>query len=138
MQPCFECGRPAEHAHHVVPRVRGGTRTVQLCAVCHGKVHERDMGTPALTRAALALKRDRNERLGGTQLPYGKRLATDGIHLEDCQAEQDIIRMVRMLQSARLSSRRIAAYLAAQGHYSRVGKPFTPSAILAMHAREAP
>lgn len=115
MQPCFECGRPAEHEHHVVPRVRGGTRTVKLCAVCHGKAHDRGMGTPSLTRTALALKRDRNERIS-RWLPYGKTLAPDGVNLMEHSTEQDIIRMVRMLLSARLSSRRIAAYLAAQGH----------------------
>ena len=36
---CFECGKPASHAHHVVPRSEGGTRTVPLCSECHGKVH---------------------------------------------------------------------------------------------------
>lgn len=36
---CFECGRKAENAHHVVPREVGGTRTVPLCEECHRKVH---------------------------------------------------------------------------------------------------
>src|SRR4051812_39798680 len=39
---CFECGQPAECQHHVVPKCLGGTKTVPLCLVCHGKVHERD------------------------------------------------------------------------------------------------
>jgi len=34
MIACFECGKPAEHDHHVVPVVRGGTRTVPLCSEC--------------------------------------------------------------------------------------------------------
>ncbi len=36
---CFECGQPADHEHHVVPRVLGGTRTIPLCGLHHGMVH---------------------------------------------------------------------------------------------------
>lgn len=37
--PCFECGQPAAHEHHVVPASCGGTKTVPLCETCHGKIH---------------------------------------------------------------------------------------------------
>lgn len=37
---CFECDGPAAHQHHVVPRARGGTRTVPLCGECHAKAHD--------------------------------------------------------------------------------------------------
>jgi len=37
---CFECGESEKiHNHHVVPRIKGGTKTIPLCEVCHGKVH---------------------------------------------------------------------------------------------------
>ena len=36
---CFECGKPAEHEHHVVPVVLGGKKKIPLCADCHSKVH---------------------------------------------------------------------------------------------------
>jgi len=39
---CFECGKSAHHAHHVVPKSKGGTRTIPLCRKCHGKVHNRN------------------------------------------------------------------------------------------------
>lgn len=39
MAACFECDEPAIHWHHVVPRVKGGSRTVPLCRSCHGKAH---------------------------------------------------------------------------------------------------
>ena len=39
---CFECNAPAECNHHVVPKSLGGTQTVPLCLICHGKIHERD------------------------------------------------------------------------------------------------
>jgi transposase len=41
---CFECGSTDDlHEHHVVPRVKGGTKTVALCVRCHGLVHGRNM-----------------------------------------------------------------------------------------------
>ena len=40
-QFCFECGKPSEFNHHVVPVSSGGTKTVPLCAICHGLVHDR-------------------------------------------------------------------------------------------------
>ena len=40
MRYCFECGSKKDlMEHHVVPRVLGGTKTVLLCSVCHGKAH---------------------------------------------------------------------------------------------------
>jgi hypothetical protein len=40
---CFECGSSENiHYHHIVPSTMGGTKTIPLCIVCHGKVHNRD------------------------------------------------------------------------------------------------
>lgn len=40
---CFECGVDEDiHYHHVVPEILGGTKTIPLCCVCHGKVHNTD------------------------------------------------------------------------------------------------
>ena len=36
---CFECGEPMGEMHHVIPRSRGGTKTLPLCVECHCKVH---------------------------------------------------------------------------------------------------
>jgi hypothetical protein len=40
---CVECGEPAAHKHHVVPKSRGGTFTVPLCLSCHGRTHGSDL-----------------------------------------------------------------------------------------------
>jgi len=43
MKECFECGTTEDlQEHHVVPRSRGGTKTVTLCYSCHMKAHGRD------------------------------------------------------------------------------------------------
>lgn len=40
---CFECGSNNQiEYHHVVPQVMGGTKTIPLCTICHGKVHGED------------------------------------------------------------------------------------------------
>jgi cytochrome c553 len=57
---CFECGKPASHQHHVVPRSRSGENTVWLCVSCHGKAHERSMSGPDLTRLGI-MKKDSAE-----------------------------------------------------------------------------
>lgn len=37
---CFECESIGPlHNNHVVPKVKGGTKTVLLCEECHSKVH---------------------------------------------------------------------------------------------------
>lgn len=56
----------------------------------------------------------------------------DGVHLEDHPGEQAVMAVARALHSAGLSSRQVAAGLAARGLYRRTGMVFTPSAILNM------
>ena len=41
---CFECDSVEFiQYHHIVPKILGGTKTIPLCANCHGKVHDRDL-----------------------------------------------------------------------------------------------
>ncbi len=125
---CFECGAPADHEHHVVPRSLGGTRTVPLCAICHGKAHGRERGfrnTPELTRAALAAKRSRGEAT--SHAPYGYR-SEDGVLVKD-DAEQAVIACVRELREEGLTLRAITLQLKAKGVVSRRGKPLAISAV---------
>lgn len=62
---CFECNQPADHAHHVVPKVLGGTRTLPLCEVCHGKVHGCNwVNHGSLTRAGLQRAKAAGKVLG--------------------------------------------------------------------------
>jgi hypothetical protein len=40
---CFECGSTEFiHYHHVIPEVKGGKKTLPLCDICHGKVHDKN------------------------------------------------------------------------------------------------
>ncbi len=79
------------------------------------------------TRAALAAKRARGERLG--TLPYGYRLAADGLHLLADEAEQAVIENVRRLAREGLSQRAIVIELASGGVVGRKGAPLQQTQI---------
>ncbi len=89
----------------------------------------------ARTKAALGAKRKRGERTGS--IPYGSRLAADGIHLETCPEEQGVIRLAREYSGKGLSLRGVAARLASRGLYARNGNVFAAAQIAAMLKREA-
>ena len=57
---CFNCGKKAEHEHHVVPKSLGGLKTVPLCLECHQKIHGKKLGSGYLTKYAL-MKKQREE-----------------------------------------------------------------------------
>lgn len=41
---CFECDSTENiHNHHIIPKILGGTKTIPLCVLCHGKVHDKDI-----------------------------------------------------------------------------------------------
>jgi pyruvate/2-oxoglutarate dehydrogenase complex dihydrolipoamide acyltransferase (E2) component len=62
---CFECNEPAQHAHHVVPFVLGGTRTLPLCESCHGKVHQMEFdGHSSLIKEGMAQAKAQGTKLG--------------------------------------------------------------------------
>jgi len=118
---CFECGSTDDlYDHHVVPRSLGGTKTIVLCGKCHGKVHQRGgIGSKALTKAALAVKKARGERVG--TVAFGCRVADDGKTLIAYQPEQTIIAKVHELRRADYTLRAIADELNRQGFKTRKG-----------------
>ena len=119
---CFECGVQADHAHHVVPRVLGGTKTVNLCAPCHSKVHSPHLlRTSALTKAALKERRDKGLSTGGV-LPFGFNREDGKITVN--KEEQKIIKeMVNMREEGKTHFQ-IANHFADKGLFNRRGEPF--------------
>lgn len=75
----------------------------------------------ARIRASLAEKKARGQRIGN--LPYGFKLAADGIHTEPDDGEQAVIATVRALSVEGRSQRAIVADLAARGVRGRTGAP---------------
>lgn len=74
----------------------------------------------ARTKAALAVKRERGERVG--QVPFGKMLHEDGVRLAEHPAEADAIARAYALRNDGVSIRRIASALSAEGYPPRGGR----------------
>jgi len=133
MKGCFECGEVRGlHNHHVVPRSLGGTKTIPLCERCHGLVHEKDLRIGALTSRALQHKRSRGELVGG--VPYGFRVAADGVALEADAGEQEVITVARELACGRRTLRKVCEELTARGYAPRSGGAWYPQQIKRMVA----
>lgn len=73
----------------------------------------------ARTKAALAAKRARGERVGNT--PFGFRVAADGRLLEPDPAEQRILEIIRGLRDTGFTLRAVSAELNRQGYQTRGG-----------------
>lgn len=71
------------------------------------------------TRDAMHHKRANGERVG--TVPFGYRLADDGLHLEADPAEQGIVARIRELKAAGYTTRVIADELNRQGFTTRRG-----------------
>jgi DNA invertase Pin-like site-specific DNA recombinase len=89
----------------------------------HGLIRSR-------TRAALAAKRARGERVGS--VPLGFALDADGARLVVDEREQATIARARELHASRLSLRAVAARLTAEGHLSRAGRQFLAQQVSRM------
>ena len=74
------------------------------------------------TRDALHHKRRNGERVG--TVPFGWRLAPDGVHLEENPAEQQALSTMRELRGRGSTLRAIAAELNHQGIWTPRGKPW--------------
>lgn len=84
----------------------------------------------ARTKTALQHKKRQGERISG-RAPYGYRFTEHDTVVPDA-AEQAVMAAARQYAAGGLSLRQIAARLAADGHLSRVGKPFTASTVRTM------
>lgn len=80
------------------------------------------------TKAALGVKKSKNEISG--HIPYGKKLSEDGVHLENCAEEIEIINeVIEMRKFPKKTIAEIMANLNLQGKFNR-GKPWS---IMAVH-----
>jgi hypothetical protein len=131
---CFECGCQADHAHHVVPRVLGGTQTVNLCAPCHAKVHSPHLlRTSELTKAALQKRREQGLTTGGI-LPYGYTLEENG-KLKKNHEEQKIIKQMLKMRNEGLMPKAIGNHFAALGVKNRFGNPMNRKGVQSIFKR---
>lgn len=81
----------------------------------------------ARTKAALAAKRARGERVGG--IPFGYQLASDGRTLAPHPREQRALALLRELRAAGYTYRAVAEELNRQGFRSRTGGPWARQSV---------
>lgn len=87
------------------------------------------------TSQALQGKIARNERTGS--IPYGWRVLSDGIHLEECPDEQKIINRIRWYGSRGYSFNRIAKVLNEHGYRTKHGKEWRERQVARLLQRHA-
>ena len=75
------------------------------------------------TRDALAVKRERGERVG--TIPYGYRLVGDGPEIEEDEEEQDIIKKIVQMRRESFTQREIVTQLTVSGKVGRTGNPLS-------------
>jgi len=85
------------------------------------------------TSVAMQHKAACGEYTGG-RVPYGFRLAADGVHLESDPAEAEVLKLAAELRTAGLSLERTAAELDRRGFRSRTGRIFAAVQIARMVA----
>jgi site-specific DNA recombinase len=96
--------------------------------------YEREINSERTTMA-LDAKAAKGERLGG-RIPYGWE-CNDGVHLEEVQFEQRIIRRMQRDRKEGWSYRKIAEHLNADGVPSKMGKQWRAKAIHGILKRTA-
>jgi hypothetical protein len=127
-ESCFECGSNDElHFHHVIPKSRGGTRTVPLCLDCHAKAHNKKMASGKLISEGM---RRSGKILGNwrrNQQQYGYRV--EGDKLVEDEREQEIINLIISLRKRKLKYREISEILENKNITNRSGNPFSQPAL---------
>lgn len=130
---CFECGELSElHNHHVVPRSRGGTKTVPLCNKCHSKAHHRNknMNTSKLTREALARLKAQGVKLGNPNIATARVAALRVRQANAATYREDMLPVIAEIQSSGISTLQgIADSLNRRGYSARRGGCFYPGTV---------
>ena len=127
-RPCFECGEPSEYDHHVVPYSKGGTQTVRLCIVCHGKAH--DVTLRNLTRAAMQKLQAQGLYTGGL-VKFGFKVGKGGKLIKNSK-ERAIMAIAAECHAEGMGLRAIARYLNGAGYRSRADNEFQATQVIVM------
>lgn len=131
---CFECGAKAHHKHHVIPKSMGGTKTVPLCTLCHGKAHGISISGPELTKRALR-KRKADGMKYTKQTPYGFEVV--GRKLVLVEAEAKVVAEIQAARDSGSTLQSIADSLNGRGIPTKTGKQWQPATIHLLLKRSA-
>jgi hypothetical protein len=130
MKTCFECGSTENiENHHVVPRSKGGKKTIPLCARCHDKVHDKyrsKITSSQLTKEGLKKAKKRGVIIGA----QGKILAEQNKKDADKFAIELKPTLVKLLESdTKKSYGAFAKALNRRGIKTPRGNSFAPASV---------
>ena len=139
MKKCFECGATNDvQDHHVVPRSRGGTKTVPLCYTCHMKAHGRDsrgMNHKKLTKAALAQAKARGVKLGSSNPTIAAAARAGSLNKGKRVLQRLTPVFMELLEQGFNTGAALAFHLNERGVPSASGKAWTAGTARAMRKR---
>lgn len=123
MPDCFECGNPASHHHHVIPRSLGGTKTVPLCESCHPRAHGENgyWNTSELAKKRKQEMRARRQWTGGSA-PFGYCITKEH-KLRPIPHEWEVVKRVLIQRMLGLSFGKISTQLNELGTPTKKGAP---------------
>ena len=136
MKKCFECETTQDlQEHHVVPRSRGGTKTVTLCYECHMKAHGRSgkgLYHSRLTKEGIAKAKQKGVKLGNrTNLKEAGDLGRKAII---SRADEFALSMASTVMNS-ASHSEMARQLNRIGKKTQRGKEWTPSGVSNLRKR---
>jgi hypothetical protein len=134
MKTCFECGSTENiENHHVVPRSKGGKKTIPLCARCHDKVHDRyrsKITSSQLTKEGLKKAKKRGAKLGNPNPKVALTSARKAIQERKKKFDETAAIAIAEIQSTGVKSlTKIAECLNKRGEQTSRGKKWTPTAV---------
>jgi len=88
------------------------------------------------TRSVLRTKKVKGERVG--HIPFGQKLAQDGVHLEANSEEQEVINQIAMLHSKGLSIRKITKLMNLNKAFNRGGARWTRESVRRLTIKISP
>jgi len=145
MKKCFECEVTEDlHEHHVVPRSKGGTKTVTLCHQCHMKAHGRDgkgLNHKELTKegmkTALAKRRleDPNYKFGNPNIEHAQKKAVATIKQQADEHARSYGTLIISLYNNFGSYNKVAKELNRLGIKSARGKRWTHKSVIRLVTR---
>lgn len=133
---CFECGKPAIQKHHIVPRIRGGKRTIPMCDTCHGKIHgTKGMSISVLTKEGLATAKQRGVKFGNPNPAVAAKKGCQGNIAAAKEHHRDILPLARKLRKAGWTLTQIGDTLTYLRMLTRRGKAWSATAVMRLLER---
>lgn len=138
---CFECDyKHSLHKHHVVPKIKGGKRTIWLCEKCHGKVHGLDfLNHKELTKLGLKKAKENGVTLGTPKnLTYEARKKGGIARKEKALKNKNNIKStieILKLKKTKLSYEKIASELTKKGFLTSGNKNHNGRSVQLLYIR---